>query len=112
MAEAKAIDKKEKAIDLKQIIALVSMCWAWIWTVISVASALTLAGSAIAKTSSTTASAICPLFHAAATMAQGVTNLSLAEKEKDVAFIRAAAVQLRAFFWKQDEANSKYAGGL
>jgi hypothetical protein len=28
MAEAKAIDKKEKAIDLKQIIALVSMCWA------------------------------------------------------------------------------------
>jgi hypothetical protein len=78
--------------------AIMSMCGACMPIVSLVASAVGLAGSAAAKAISTIADAVSSLLNAAATIVQRVIGLELAEKKKDVAFMRAEALQLQTFF--------------
>jgi hypothetical protein len=102
MAEAKATyEKEKKAAELKKTMAIVNMCCACISIVASLASIIGhvfQSAASLAKTIAAAANSVASLASAAATIAQGVIGLELAEKGKDVAFIRAEAVQMQTFF--------------
>jgi hypothetical protein len=102
MAEAKATyEKEKKAAEMKKIMAIVGMCCACLSIVASaatVASQVSSVVTSLATTISTVANIISSIANAAATIAQGIIGLQLAEKGKDVAFIRAEVVQMQTFF--------------
>jgi hypothetical protein len=99
MAEAKATYEKEKeAAELQKAMAIVSMCCACLSIIAAAAGPLAQAGNAIAKAISMVAGIATSLLNAAATIAQGVISLQLAEQGKDIAFVKAEVARTQTFF--------------
>jgi hypothetical protein len=99
IAEAKGTYEKEAAAaEMKKIMAIVSMCCAVVSFVLAALGPFVQAGNQVAKSISNTLKAVSDMISILATIAQGIVGLYLAEKGKDVAFIRAEIVQTQTFF--------------
>ncbi|MDR2776728.1 MAG: hypothetical protein LBB17_01635 [Puniceicoccales bacterium] len=99
IAEAKSTYEKEKtAAEMKKIMAIVSMVCGAISFVLSALGPIVQAGNQMAKSISNVLKVVSEVISILATIAQGIVGLYLAEKGKNVAFIRAEIAQTQTFF--------------